>query len=978
MLARRALLLRPAVLALVALTQIGALGCGQPADSSPDEGRLGSAEQLLTDGGADDAGDASVDDAGSDAAAPDAGSPLGTTCSQDDECGSGHCVDTRCCDTLCTGQCEACDVAGSEGTCTAVTGSPHGSRTDCTNEGATCGGSCDGSNTSACTYPTSSTTCGAASCTGGVETHAATCDGSGDCAAPSTASCGAYACGATACKTSCSTVSDCASGNYCDAGVCKPQSGLGNACGSDSQCGSGHCVDGFCCNAACNGQCEACDNPNEHGLCLPVAAGDAPHNARTACTTDGTCGGACDGSNNAACDYPATSCRSASCSGGVETVAASCSDGTCPALVTNACAPYVCGATACKTSCSSNGDCTSANFCSLGSCVPKKSNGGTCSNDNQCSGGQCVDGYCCNSACDGQCEACDVAGSAGTCTAVPAGQAPHGARAACTGTGTTCGGTCGGVVTTQCKYPTVECRAASCANGKETHAASCSNGSCPAVVTATCDPYVCGPTACKTSCGVDGDCLSTHYCGGGNVCTPKLAAGDSCATGNQCETGLCTDGVCCGGTCDGQCEACNVAGHEGSCYPVTGAPVNGRPACATDGSSCGGTCNGVKSSACTYPSGTVCVESSCSTSTLTNPRLCNGVGTCLPETTTDCGEYLCSKPVGQPAFCRTSCSLDAHCVSADYCVNPGNSGVCSDDADADGIPNSTENQIGTNPKKKDTDGDFIDDALEVGYPDPGWPLDTDCDGLIDAIDSDSDNDSINDVDEKGNATLALPPVDTDGDGAPDFRDVDTDADNHCDGPCNTQCAGACDGICLADGAGVNGRDNCLLLANDQADVNMNDVGDACDCHFVNDPAIVVNPDDCGAGGAGGGGGAGGAGGGTGGTGGGSSGAGGGLGGMGGAGGGVGGTGGGVGGAAGGNGGAGGGTGGVATGAGGLGGGAGGNGGGATSGKSEVPLGGGGCGCRFGGEAPSSGALLVSLLALAAASRRRRNRRAARA
>ena len=54
------------------------------------------------------------------------------------------------------------------------------------------------------------------------------------------------------------------------------------------------------------------------------------------------------------------------------------------------------------------------------------------------------------------------------------------------------------------------------------------------------------------------------------------------------------------------------------------------------------------------------------------------------------------------------------------------------------------------------------------------PLDSDKDGVIDALDLDSDNDGISDADEAGDAVLSTRPVDTDGDGQENFRDLDSD------------------------------------------------------------------------------------------------------------------------------------------------------------------------------------------------------------
>jgi hypothetical protein len=47
-------------------------------------------------------------------------------------------------------------------------------------------------------------------------------------------------------------------------------------------------------------------------------------------------------------------------------------------------------------------------------------NGATCKDGKECQHGSCVDGVCCDTACDGQCYACDLPGSVGQCTPIPA------------------------------------------------------------------------------------------------------------------------------------------------------------------------------------------------------------------------------------------------------------------------------------------------------------------------------------------------------------------------------------------------------------------------------------------------------------------------------------------------------------------------------------------------------------------------------
>ncbi|MBI4837940.1 MAG: DUF1566 domain-containing protein, partial [Nitrospirae bacterium] len=87
------------------------------------------------------------------------------------------------------------------------------------------------------------------------------------------------------------------------------------------------------------------------------------------------------------------------------------------------------------------------------------------------------------------------------------------------------------------------------------------------------------------------------------------------------------------------------------------------------------------------------------------------------------------------------------------------------DDDGDGLSNSLEQLLGTNPSSPDSDGDGIGDFDET---DGGSPIDTDSDGTIDALDTDSDNDGISDLSEGSS--------DFDADGVLNYRDADDDGD----------------------------------------------------------------------------------------------------------------------------------------------------------------------------------------------------------
>jgi gliding motility-associated-like protein len=100
------------------------------------------------------------------------------------------------------------------------------------------------------------------------------------------------------------------------------------------------------------------------------------------------------------------------------------------------------------------------------------------------------------------------------------------------------------------------------------------------------------------------------------------------------------------------------------------------------------------------------------------------------------------------------------------------------DCDTDGIPNAVDGVLDTdndgtpNFRDLDSDNDGITDAIERGT-NGASPVDTDNDGTSDFKDLDSDNDGITDAIEKGPGAT---PLDTDNDGTPDFRDLDSDND----------------------------------------------------------------------------------------------------------------------------------------------------------------------------------------------------------
>ena len=542
-------------------------------------------------------------------------------------------------------------------------------------------------------------------------------------------------------------------------------SAQGASCSADHECESGFCSDGVCCASDCGNaldDCRACSvaaGGNTDGLCTALTAAAAPgvtcRAAQSVCDIAEVCMagnqacpsevvamagitcnaqvGVCDVAEvcdgiNPTCPADAVRpnthmCGSASCTGGVETAAVNCNgtDKTCPSGMMTNCSPYICGASACLSSCVDDDDCASSAYCAAGSCVAKLANGTACSTGTQCTSGICADGVCCDGACTAQCEACNVSGSLGTCS--PVTGTPVTGRTPCAGTGT-CGGSCDGSNRTACAYPdmTVVCRMGSCTGGTATLEATCDGaGACPAVQMQDCAPNTCAGNICGGGCTTDGQCASGNYCSGG-VCVPTLANGSSCSGDTQCTSGFCTDGVCCNLECSGQCEACNSAGTVGTCIAVMGAPVGGRTPCAgMIGDTCTGSCDGVVGNSCTFPSTSVeCSAADCRSDTQFEAAFCDGAGACNMPMETACG-FGCAGVVCAECVLDTDCTdPQTRCVSG-VCMmriggdaGPGDAGPDGGDAGMEDAGNDAGDDAG------DSDGGHRDSGRrDAGRADGG-------------------------------------------------------------------------------------------------------------------------------------------------------------------------------------------------------------------------------------------------------------------
>ncbi len=210
----------------------------------------------------------------------------------------------------------------------------------------------------------------------------------------------------------------------------------GNPCSASDECTSLHCVDGRCCNAPCDGLCEACsaalkESGADDGTCGPARAGDpSPRGTCTAAGTDCGTTGLCDPAGSCAVAPLGAPCGSPVCQDNTAYPRRCDGSGECVSDPTGEdCTPFLCSAGSCGADCSRDDDCVTDHFCQDGTCVPRQ-----CTPESGC-----TEGYVCvNSRCVEPTPGTggtDARGGAGT-----AGGAPNGGGVPNNGGATTVGG----------------------------------------------------------------------------------------------------------------------------------------------------------------------------------------------------------------------------------------------------------------------------------------------------------------------------------------------------------------------------------------------------------------------------------------------------------------------------------------------------------------------------------------------------------
>jgi hypothetical protein len=299
--------------------------------------------------------------------------------------------------------------------------------------------------------------------------------------------------------------------------------------------------------------------------------------------------------------------------------------------------------------------------------IDKLPTGAACGCGAACQTGFCVDGVCCNSACTGTCQRCNLPDRPGWCAPVPAGEPPAVPGQCKADPAASCGldGTCDGNGACR-KYPDgTECAPGRCEGSSVVGGKTCRSGACVAGSSTVCSPYACDASQgrCFSRC-TDGNQCDARDCRDSSC--GKKPLGAVCGGGGECASGSCADGVCCNLACSGPCVSCNQVGRMGQCSPSAAGTADPHGVCrATPREQCGlsGTCNGLGGCA-KYAAGTECRPGSCSAGSEVPMSVCDGAGTCLVAAPVPCSPFVCDG-----VACKASCLTSADCTSGNVCQN---------------------------------------------------------------------------------------------------------------------------------------------------------------------------------------------------------------------------------------------------------------------------------------------------------------------
>ncbi len=532
----------------------------------------------------------------------------GSVCDETSDCQSNHCQNEFCCDS---GDC--CTIASdcpAFGTFDPVCENPgtcQGSRGESTCINFICGTTGDVADDSACDATVLANECGFyldLFCNGDTEQTPQTC------------------------PTSCSSDANCDANGFCNpaSDTCVGDLDDGQACEEDAWCKSDHCQNGFCCSG---GDC-----------CASETDCPASYTTDPVCTTPSACQGERD----------VAQCVGFVCSTsvGVDDDSA-CDGGSGPA---NNCGPYLpvfCNGDStqnppeCPESCTSDLECDANAYCNeSGACVPDEPNGDSCNDADECQSAHCQNGFCCASgdccADSGDCNLYDVPASCDdqtTCQGTRTDGTCTGAFQ-CTATVVNDDSACAGLQSNDCDlYPSVFCSSA-------TEQPADQGGLCP------------------TMCSGDGDCDASAHCDAGE-CVPDEGPGGACDEPSDCDGGLfCVDGVCCNSTCTGSCEACNVAGAEGTCAPI---PTGTDPDGECPGFSCDGFYAGWSGDTCLQKADVSDAQASCN-----GARACRTQSQeCTAQTSTVSSGITCDDTCQDPNLSTCTGTTAPLCTN----VNPG-------------------------------------------------------------------------------------------------------------------------------------------------------------------------------------------------------------------------------------------------------------------------------------------------------------------